>query len=108
MTAQDPLPPRDRDGYLSDPSHWEPAVAEAIAAAEGLTLTPEHWELIELVREFYRQHEVAPAMRPLVKRVKERLGADKGNSLYLLRLFPESPAKRLAKIAGLPRPSNCL
>jgi len=108
MPAHTALPPRDRDGFLADPASWDPSVAEALAGAEGLTLEAEHWELIELVREFYRQHEVAPAMRPLVKRVRERLGADKGNSLYLLRLFPDSPAKRLAKIAGLPRPTNCL
>ncbi|MCZ6459336.1 MAG: TusE/DsrC/DsvC family sulfur relay protein, partial [Gammaproteobacteria bacterium] len=37
-----------------------------------------------------------------------QLGAEKGTSIYLLKLFPGSPAKLLAKIAGLPRPTNCL
>jgi tRNA 2-thiouridine synthesizing protein E len=47
-------------------------------------------------------------MRVLVKLVARELGREKGNSLYLLRLFPDSPAKLAAKIAGLPRPTNCL
>jgi len=47
-------------------------------------------------------------MRPLVKLVQESLGADKGTSIYLLGLFPGNPAKVAAKIAGLPRPTNCI
>jgi tRNA 2-thiouridine synthesizing protein E len=47
-------------------------------------------------------------MRILVKTVGEKLGPDKGQSLYLLKLFPGSPAKVAAKIAGLPKPTNCL
>jgi tRNA 2-thiouridine synthesizing protein E len=47
-------------------------------------------------------------MRPLVKLVKEQLGEDCGSSVYLMGLFGGSPAKTAAKIAGLPRPTNCL
>ena len=43
-------------------------------------------------------------MRPLCKYAATHLGPDKGRSVYLLQLFPNSPAKRLAKIAGLPKP----
>ena len=69
---------------------------------------PEHWEVILLLREFYRRYEAAPAMRALVKFIKQELGPERGNSLYLLRLFPESPARRGSRIAGLPKPENCL
>ena len=51
---------------------------------------------------------LSPAMRPLAKYIKLHLGAEKANSIYLMQLFPQSPAKYLAKIAGLPRPENCL
>ena len=98
----------DRDGYLIDRSDWSETVAIELAAAEGIELSAAHWELIVLVRDFYSQFEVSPAMRPLIKRVRERLGAEKASSIYLLRLFPGSPAKLIAKIAGLPRPTNCL
>jgi len=37
-----------------------------------------------------------------------KLGADKGNSLHLNKLFNGTPAKLAAKLAGLPRPTNCL
>jgi len=98
----------DRDGFLQDHTQWTPQIAEQLARDENLPLTEAHWELIHLIRSFYRQFERSPAMRPLVRYVKQELGADKGNSIYLLKLFPESPAKRLSRIAGLPRPENCL
>ena len=47
-------------------------------------------------------------MRPLVKYVGQQLGKDKGTSMYLLGLFPGSPAKLGSKLAGLPKPDNCL
>lgn len=102
------LIPTDKEGYLKQLSDWSPAVAEALANAEGISLNKSHWELIETIRQFYEEFGLSPAMRPLVKYVKQQLGADKGNSMYLLKHFPDSPAKRLSKIAGLPRPENCL
>ncbi len=98
----------DGDGFLEHHTDWTPAVALAIAARENIALTDAHWELLHLLREFYAQFEQSPAMRALVKYVGLRLGKDKGNSIYLLKLFPGSPAKVASKIAGLPRPENCL
>ena len=98
----------DKEGYLLDLSDWNANVALDIAAANGVRLTENHWEIIKLLRDFYAKHDISPPMRPLVKRVRETLGAEKGTSLYLLRLFPGSPAKLAAKIAGLPRPTHCL
>ena len=98
----------DKEGYLLHLSDWNADVARRIARANGVMLTDSHWEIIELLRDFYAKHEISPPMRPLVKRARETLGADKGTSLYLLRLFPGSPAKLAAKIAGLPRPTHCL
>lgn len=98
----------DKDGYLLHLSDWNPTVAEALAAAEQIKLTTAHWEIIELLRDFYREFELSPAMRALVKQTAIKLGEDKGRSIYLLQLFPPSPAKIASKIAGLPRPVNCL
>ena len=99
---------RDEEGYLRDLNDWSPAIAELLADSEGITLSSEHWELIEVIRQFYSQFEHSPAMRPLVKATAMQLGKDRGNSLHIMRLFPGSPAKLLAKIAGLPKPDNCL
>lgn len=98
----------DKEGYLKHLKDWSAVVAEAIASNEGIDLTDEHWELITLIQQFYQDYDLSPAMRPLVKYVSSELGKDKGNSIYLMRLFPGSPAKILSKIAGLPRPTNCL
>lgn len=98
----------DPEGYLVSLDDWSPEVAQALAVEDGRTLTDEHWEVIEVLRDFYARFETAPAMRPMVKAVGQTLGADKGKSLHLMRLFPESPAKVAARLAGLPKPTNCL
>ena len=98
----------DQDGYLKNLNDWRPEIAEQLASEEGIALTGEHWQVITALQKFYRQFEVAPAMRPLVKFIGIELGKDKGNSIYLMTLFPPSPARIASKIAGLPRPDNCL
>ncbi len=97
----------DKHGFLKNLDDWSEEVACAIAQQEGLTLTPAHFEILFMLREFYKQYEVSPANRPFVKAVKLAFGEEKGNSIYLMSLFPESPAKLAAKIAGLPKPANC-
>ena len=98
----------DQDGYLSNLNDWNELVAEALAEQENISLSAEHWEIIRLLQEFYKEFELSPAMRALVKYTEKKLGSEKGRSIYLLQLFPPSPAKIASKIAGLPRPTNCL
>lgn len=98
----------DKEGFLVHLEDWNADVAQCLARQDGIELTDDHWALIRLIREFHEEYHVSPVMRVLVKRVRERLGPERGNSLYLLRLFPGSPAKVLARVAGLPRPTNCL
>ncbi len=97
----------DADGFLKDLSIWNETIAQQLAQQDDLSLTEAHFEIIYLLRDFYQQHQVAPANRPFVKMVKLALGPDKGNSIYLMTLFPQSPAKLAAKISGLPKPPNC-
>ena len=98
----------DQEGFLRRLADWSPAVAEQIAAKEGLEMTDERWEIVRLLRQYYQEFDASPAMRPLVKYCGLKLGADKGRSIYLMSLFPGSPAKLGSKIAGLPKPDNCL
>ena len=104
------LPPSafDPEGFLRRLEDWTPEVAHQIAAAEQLVLTEAHWEILRLLRDYYAEFDSSPAMRPLVKYCALKLGADKGRSIYLMSLFPGSPAKLGSKIAGLPKPDNCL
>ncbi len=98
----------DKDGFLVDLADWNEAVAEAVADREELALEADHWEILRLLREFYAEFQLSPATRPLIKYTALKLGAEKGNSLHLNRLFKGTPAKLAAKLAGLPKPSNCL
>lgn len=98
----------DKEGYLVALSDWDEDVATALASQEQITLSPAHWEVINLLRIFYNRHQMSPANRALVNLVRRDLGADKGKSIYLMKLFRGSPAKTASKISGLPKPENCL
>ncbi len=103
-----PLPPVDPEGFLCDTNDWTKPIAQQLALNEGITLTDAHWEVLDSLRAFYQEFDLAPAMRPLIRYLKLHLNKHDINSLYLLSLFPGSPAKLAAKIAGLPKPENCL
>ena len=98
----------DNDGNLANLDDWSVEVAVALARQADVDLTPAHWEILHLMRAFHARRGIAPVMRILVKLVENELGPEKGNSLYLLKLFPGSPARVASRIAGLPRPANCI
>jgi TusE/DsrC/DsvC family sulfur relay protein len=98
----------DEEGYLANLSEWEPAIGEAMALAEDQPLTDEHWDIINFLREYYEEYQIAPAVRVLTKAVGKRLGKEKGNSKYLYELFPYGPGKQACKYAGLPKPTGCV
>ena len=98
----------DEEGYLEDLGSWTEEIATAMAAAEDVELSEEHWDIIKFLREYYEEYQIAPAVRVLTKAVGKRLGKDKGNSKYLYSLFPYGPGKQACKYAGLPKPTGCV
>jgi len=98
----------DKEGYLQDLHDWNTDVATALAKQDGIVLLSSHWEILNLLRKFYKRHGLSPATRALVNLVKRDLGTDKGRSMYLMKLFQGSFAKTASKLAGLPKPDNCL
>ena len=98
----------DEEGYLTNLSDWSEEVADAIAQQENVPMTPIHWEVVNFLREYYNEYQIAPAVRVLTKAIGKKLGPDKGNSKYLYELFPYGPAKQACKIAGLPKPTGCV
>ena len=98
----------DREGFLVNLRDWNQTVAQQIATEHMIELTDDHWLVIEALRNFYHDTDVAPAMRPFVKLVRTEVKESLGNSIELMALFGDSPAKMAARIAGLPRPTNCL
>ena len=98
----------DEEGYLTDISEWNEDVAKILAEQENVNMTEQHWEVINFLREYYNEFQIAPAVRVLTKAIGKKLGPDKGNSKYLYELFPYGPAKQACKIAGLPKPTGCV
>lgn len=98
----------DKQGYLLDSNDWCEELAPIIAEQENITLSVQHWEVVHFVRDFYIEYNTSPAIRMLVKAMAQKLGEEKGNSMYLYKLFPKGPAKQATKIAGLPKPARCI
>ncbi len=98
----------DEEGYIKEISLWDRDLAELIAKEEDIDMTDDHWEVVNFLRNYYEEYQIAPAIRVLTKAIKKSLGPDKGNSKYLYELFPYGPAKQACKIAGLPKPTGCI
>ena len=98
----------DEEGYLTNLADWNTDVANYIAKTENVAMTDQHWEVINFLREYFEEYQIAPAVRVLTKAIGKKLGADKGNSKYLYELFPYGPAKQACKYAGLPKPTGCV
>ena len=98
----------DEEGYLVNLAEWSEDIAGVLAEQEKIDLTPNHWEVVNFLRDYYNEFQIAPAVRVLTKAIGKKLGADKGNSQYLYELFPYGPAKQACKIAGLPKPTGCI
>ncbi len=92
----------DEDGFLQQPDLWNKEVAEAMAKTEGVEeLTEDHWKVVNFLRDYYVEYQVAPMIRKLCKSTGFKL-----NKIY--ELFPSGPAKGACKIAGLPKPTGCV
>jgi dissimilatory sulfite reductase related protein len=93
---------RDADGHLANRADWTEQVARDIAIEEGLeALTDRHWLVINFMRKEFDARGDAPSIRKLTK----ESGVD---TKELYALFPKGPAKKAAKIAGLPKPKGCI
>ena len=87
----------DAEGYLLEPNYSE-EVVNVIAATQGIELTPRHWDVINYMRDQYREHGHTPNFRNMLK------GVNEADSKALYDLFPTGPAKQGAMVAGLPQP----
>jgi tRNA 2-thiouridine synthesizing protein E len=98
----------DEEGYLNDIGQWNVDLAGIIAKAENIDMSDAHWEVVNFLRDYYEEYQIAPAVRILVKEMTKKYGKDKGDQKALYALFPYGPAKQACKIAGLPKPTGCV
>ena len=92
----------DADGNLVNLADWNEEIADALAKEEGIeALNEKHWQVINYMRKVFTETGDAPSIRKLTK----ESGVD---TKELYALFPKGPAKKAARIAGLPKPKGCI
>ena len=92
----------DKDGHLANREDWSEAIAQELAYLEDIgELNDRHWVVINFIRKEFEEKGDAPTIRKLTK----QSGV---STKELYQLFPKGPAKKAAKIAGLPKPKGCI
>ena len=91
----------DDEGFMTDPAEWSEEVATALAEQIGITLESEHWTVLSFLRAEYTRSGETPTLR----RVSTGLQVPVKR---LFELFPVKPAKKMAYVAGLPKPRGCV
>jgi tRNA 2-thiouridine synthesizing protein E len=91
----------DDEGFMTDPEEWSEPLATSLAHQIGLELTDEHWKAIRFLRSDYRERGETATLRRI-----STVGEIPTKELF--QLFPQKPAKKLAYVAGLPKPHGCV
>jgi tRNA 2-thiouridine synthesizing protein E len=91
----------DGEGFLTDPEEWDETLARTLAGRIGIELTDEHWQAIRFLREDYAAQGETATLRRI-----STVGGIPVKALF--DLFPQKPAKKLAYVAGLPKPHGCV
>ena len=92
----------DEEGFMIDPQVWNKDIAVELAKEIGIEeLTETHWKVIEFSRSDFETQGEAPGLRRITK-----VGGVPTKQLY--KLFPKGPAKKIARVAGLGKPTGCI
>ncbi len=104
-----PLPQLDEDGHLCDHNQWTTEIAQQLADTLEINLNEEHQKILAEVRDFFVKFQHPPATRPLIKYLQQQLPNQDISNQKLQQLFNTGlVARHVNRIAGLPKPPNCL
>lgn len=98
----------DQDGHLVDYTIWNHEVAQALAQSLDLELNEWHFEILKAVRQFYAQFGHSPATRPLIKFLMKVVSPEVNNAVLQDQFNTGLVARHLSRLAGVPKPANCL
>jgi tRNA 2-thiouridine synthesizing protein E len=91
----------DDEGFLTEYDEWDENLAVVLASRIGIDLTDAHWKVIRFLRDDYKtQRDTATTRRV------QAIGGVPVKEQFAL--FPKKPAKKMAYIAGLPKPHGCV
>jgi dissimilatory sulfite reductase related protein len=92
----------DDEGFMTEANDWSKEIAELLARESGIEpLTEQHWKVINFCRADYQAQGDSPTLRRITK-----IGGVPTKELY--QLFPKGPAKKVARISGLKKPTGCI
>jgi tRNA 2-thiouridine synthesizing protein E len=91
----------DEEGFMANPEDWDKNVAVVLAGDINISLTDRHWEIIDFSRSDYQAQGEAPGLR----RISQEAGVP---TKELYKLFPKGPAKKIAYVSGLGKPTGCI
>ena len=91
----------DDEGFMIDPAEWNDDLAGILAGQIGIELTDEHWAVLRFLREDFDAQGETPGLR----RITNEIGVP---TKALFTLFPKKPGKKMAYVAGLPKPKGCI
>jgi tRNA 2-thiouridine synthesizing protein E len=91
----------DAEGFMTDPGEWTPEIGAELAADLGLPLDEERLAVLRFVRDDYAQRGTTATLRRL-----KAVGGFETRRLFAL--FPQKPAKKIAYVAGVPKPAGCV
>ena len=91
----------NEEGFLTDPSAWDEELGAELARLIGIEMTDRHWTMIRFLRDDYAVTGETATLR----RASTQTGVPVKE---LFTLFPKKPAKKMAYVAGLPKPKGCV
>ena len=91
----------DDEGFMTEYSEWSEELGKALAAQIGIDMTDAHWPAIKFIRTDYADQGETPTIRRV-----STVGGIPTKELF--KLFPQKPAKKMAYIAGVPKPHGCV
>ena len=91
----------DQEGFLTEYDEWDEALGTTLASNIGIEMTDAHWKAISFLRDDYQVKGETATLRRVTK-----VGGIPTKELFVL--FPKKPAKKMAYIAGLPKPVGCV
>jgi TusE/DsrC/DsvC family sulfur relay protein len=91
----------DDEGFMTEYDEWTEPLGQALAIQIGIDMTDAHWKAIRFLREDFAEQGVTPTLRRV-----STIGGIPTKELFTL--FPKKPAKKMAYIAGLPKPVGCV
>jgi tRNA 2-thiouridine synthesizing protein E len=92
----------DEEGFLANPADWDKSIAEALAEEIGIAPLEEgHWKVIEFSRADFAETGEVPTLR----RITKQAGVP---TKQIYKLFPKGPAKKMALVSGLGKPTGCI